>query len=340
MSKAKEAMEFNLENIKYCLFAEPAWMRQSYGIPVSAQPPIRYTQLPYIMHSGLTQWGKVFKGCYNVPDAKELDNYNVVHMNYTPSNVGKLSYLHKLIDGRPIKKVVNIDHAVDLWGMNGFVELNQMLDELQLADHLFAVESTMANTISKLMDRYVAVIPHPTDTEMVRKNFVSVDGKKNHEGEMAITVFFHAYDKNWLLITNLLNKLKKEKNILAVAVGALENFPAFFRNTFDLLYNRVSFSDAMKLIAMSDVVIDTALTHSYGRVPIECACLDTPCITNETVESGVMLFPCLAVDIFDMDWLALSIDSAKNAKPPFGYKRYGYEESAKKFLDMLNGGQL
>lgn len=333
-------MEFTLENIKYCLFAEPGWMRQSYGIPITAQPPVRYTQLPYIMHSGLTQWGKIFKGHYNVPDANELDNYNVMHMNYTPTAVGKLTYLHKIIDGRDIKKVVNIDHAIDLWAMNGFVELNQMLDELQLADHLFAVESTMANTMSALLDRYVAVIPHPTDVDMIRKNFI-VDEKSVTKGdEKVIVVFFHSYDKNWLLMTNFLNQLKKKENIIAIAIGALENFPAFFRNTFDLLYNRVSFSDTMKVVARADLVIDTAVTHSYGRVPIECACLNVPCIAHRTVESANILFPELVVDIFDLDDIKSAIDRAGKIGDDFNYKLYSYNSSADKFLDMLNGGEL
>jgi len=189
------------------------------------------------MHSGLTHWGKIFKGDYHIPNYDEIENYDVIHINYTPSNIGKVKYIHKLINGRDTKIVLNIDHAVDLWAANGFVEINQMIDEIKLADHLFSVETVMASTMTELLDREVHLIPHPTDVEMIRKNFYR---KKTSGKGISITVFIHSYDKNWLLITNLISQLKEEMDISAIAVGSLDNLPAFFRNTFDMLYNRVS----------------------------------------------------------------------------------------------------
>lgn len=339
-------MIYTRENLRYCLFAEPGWIRQSYTIPGSAKPPFRWTQLPSIMHSGLTQWGKAFKGNYNVPDAEELDNYDVVHINYTPSNVGKLRYLKKLIDGRNVKIVVNIDHAIDLWGANGFTEINQMYDELQLADHIFCVESTMAESVGKLLGRIVYRIPHPTDTEMLRRNFLINKEEKEKAGDLAVTVFFHAYDKNWLLVSNLLNKMKKEDDrIIALAIGATEGMPAFFRNTFDMIYNRIDFKTTMNLVARSDVVIDTAVTHSYGRVPIEAACLGVPCVTHEFVESGAILFPQLNVDIYNVndtfEAIYRAADLVESGSQVYKVNPdlvYSYDATAEKFLSMINGG--
>lgn len=332
-------MIYTRENIKYLLFAEPNWLRQSYGIPQTTTPPLKWVHLPRIMHSGLTQWGKVFKGCYDIPRPDNLDNYNVVHINYTPSNVGKLEYLHNLIgDSNDIKIVVNIDHAIDLWGMNGFIEIHSCLDELQLANHIFSVEQTMADTLSVLLERKVYTIPHPTDTEMIRENFLIEDKEKNESGEIAIAVFFHSYDKNWLLVTNLLNQLKKERDVLALAIGATENFPAFFRRTFDIIYNRVDFATTMKVLAKCDIAIDTAVTHSYGRVPIEAACLGVPCITDRKVESGCVLFSNDDIDIFNIDKIKNGIDFHldNNGNDLYNYEHYGYDRSSDRFITMLN----
>jgi len=325
-------MKYTKENIKYCLLAHPDWIRQSYGIPPTVKPPYKWSNLPRIMHSGLTQWGKVFKGDYDLPNVETVENYNVIHVNYTPSNAGKVKYLKKIIDGRDIKIVINVDHAIDLWGANGFVEINQMIDEINLADHIFGVESTMCDSLSVLIGRHVHCIPHPTDIEMIQKNFKKREGK---DEEFAITVFFHTYDKNWLLITNLIILLKEDHNIIASAVGATDGFPAAFRNAFDMNYNRVSFSDAMKIIALSDVVIDTAVTHSYGRVPIECSALGVPCIGDSKIESIRKLHNYGMVDIFNIMEIEQVI---YNEKVPSDCSEYGYDRSAEKFLSMLNSG--
>jgi hypothetical protein len=93
------------------------------------------------------------------------------------------------------------------------------------------------------------------------------------------------------------------------------------------------FEALMEVVARVDCVIDTAATSSYGRIGVECAALQTPCIANERVAS-----PTLQTDIFNaksiVSWLK---EVFADYRPLLDANRYSYAKSRKAFEGMIYG---
>jgi hypothetical protein len=330
--------------MRYCLYAEPEWVIQSYGLnPNVIGGIISHEILPRIFHSGLTNWGRVFKGCYHVPKSiAEYQMFDVIHVNMTPHGVGTVKRIKSdiaRIDGVKPKVVVNVDHAINMW--EGFGNMEWFLTDVNAADYVFCVHSIMANALSSLLNRCVYTIPHPTELEQFSE---LVEPEKFDIP--TVCVMLHSYDQNCLIATEVLNQLRKEHKIQCIAIGNANRNKEYLKWNYDQYIPGMPFASLMRVLSMCSVVIDTAITHSYGRVPVECAAIGTPCITGNTVESGRILWPELVVDIMDaksirsklemmlFDNLELLDNMIRTAKEDVVH--YGYQSCREMFEGMLN----
>jgi len=285
----------NENNLKYLLYADPQWIVNSFiGMPTN-KSVMRKEDFPGIIQTGMIQWVNAFDGDIGMPSLAQLRSYDIIHLNMPPSNFGKARFIKSFV-GKDTKVVINIDHAIDLWHSTGYTRMDILLKEINAVDLTFCTESTASNSLEVFFDKTIPRIPHPVDLDGLSEiRFNKITDKK----EKHIVVVGHRYDLNWLLPTMAVSKYKADSNesLLTTYIGALPDNPFDIYDSFDMVHPHMPFMDMMDYINSADVVIDTAITKSYGRVPCECAALGTPCISNDSNESGKTLFPSLNVDI-------------------------------------------
>ena len=327
--------------MRYLLYAYPDWLIQSYKLnPELEKDPIKHSALPRLMHSGLTNWMRVFEGVGDVPnDISQYQRYDVIHMNMTTHNVGYVKRLRshfEMLDTEPPKIVVNPDYAPEMWYFDGRTDL--FLEDVSKADRVFTVHPTISRTLSELLGKHVYTVPHPTDVTLMKKELGKVRETDPLEGR-TLLVIAHSYDRNYLIPTWLIKMMQATVDFKAVMVGKIEREHMFLKTVYDEFYEVLPFPALINLIARVDCVIDTSILHSYGRVPVECAAVGTPCITHPTVYSGQVLFPDLQTDLLDARGLRHMIErvfegDCSLARDP---EYFGYEQSRTRFLNMVEG---
>ena len=329
--------------MRYCLYAEPEWIKQSYGLNPKMEGRIFWDKLPRLLHSGLTNWARVFEGWYSIPTtAAELNEYDVIHTNMTQHGIGSVKKIKanmKRAGNTNLKVVVNVDHAINMW--QAFEPFGTMLEDVNMADHVFCVHPIMADSLGVFLDRKIHVIPHPTSLDMFK------EFQQDKFDKPTVTVVSHSYDRNYLIMSEMLIALRKKRpDLQTIFIGKMED-RTYIKWNYDEYFEMVPFPALMRIISASHVIIDTAVTHSYGRVPVECAALGTPCIGGTNIEAVNVLWPDLGVDIFNAKQLSDKVDDmlfgdqecikaiVDNAQEKVA--RYGYPESKKAFEVMLAG---
>jgi hypothetical protein len=329
--------------MRYCLYAEPEWVKQSYNLNPQMQGAIPYTALPRIFHSGLTNWAMVFEGVYNVPNTMvEYGSYDVIHVNMTPHGVGNIKKIKADIARLESKKplvIANVDHAINMW--EGFGNFEWFIQDLLLADRLFCVHPLMSDTLSTYINRPVCTIPHPTNLDQ----FDELRSEQRFDIP-TVVVFVHSYDVNVLIVTEALKALKRKYKFQILLIGNAERKKEYVKWNYDQYIPGLPFHQFAKIVGMCNVAIDTAITHSYGRVGVESAALGVPCIGNFTVESIKRLWPELVVDVFNAKQITEKVESVlfgdqehrqdiiRTAQE--GVVMYGYPACKQVFEDMIN----
>ena len=323
--------------MRYCLFSSKDWLIQSYGLRPDLADPISADKLPRVLHSGLTNWARALGGVYSMPVSFEaLAKYDVVHVNVPPSGVKTLFKLRRLIDAmdaeiRPLL-VANPDQAIEMW--ESFSRFDLFLDSLRCADRIFCVHPVMSATLGALLDREVWTIPHPTDVTTLRE----VYGATEKYPDPMVLVMAHSYDQNYLIVTEALRALKRDIPALkCVLIGRMQKDPITVGSFYDEMFEALPFDQVMHLVAMSTCVIDTAFTHSYGRIGVECAALNVPCIGDVNVESVLKLhrYP---IDIYNANQIMDAVKACcTGGGAVMSPDAYDYEHSADAFKEMCYG---
>ena len=114
---------------------------------------------------------------------------------------------------------------------------------------------------------------------------------------------------------------------------------------FQYTVNGLPYPQFMEMLSHSKIVTDSYhKMHSYGRIPVECACLRTPIVSTDWVTSATELWPETTVPAGDVlaqrDMAQRLIDDPKFYKEvaDLAYDRVescGYENSLKNFIEMI-----
>ena len=329
------------EKIKYLLYAEPQWLVNSFpGLPTN-KTVMRKEDFPQPMQTGLFQWINVFDGDVGTPELKELKDYDIIHMNLPPTNYGKARFIKEYV-GNKTKVVVNIDHAIDLWHTNGYNRIDILKKEIESVDLAFCTEINASNMLSEIFGIRIPTIPHPVDYKYL-SNIKKIEGKETKH----IIVVSHRYDLNWLIPMLSVNSylIKNKDKYLTTFVGALPDNPFDIYDSFDIVHSALPFSQMIEYLNSADLVVDTAITRSYGRIVLECASMRVPCITNKSVMLGRELFNDLSIDIYNikemhsaMAWV-LKTNQNSTDKSVYGsvsnVERYSAENSKERLLGYL-----
>ncbi len=249
--------------------------------------------------SGLFLWSKAFemygsKGNISTIWRKEdLEEYDIVHVNYTPSNIQLPSIIkQELGNSSSTKLIVNIDLDVRYWGFNWSYYLNILTNELRLADAVFHVEPVGAGILEHMIDRKVSILPHPVDV-------TNIYNYMRKEREPIIGTIFHRYFPNTIIPFTAQKNIQLRRVLFAFRPVEKKTVVAN-AGMFDQILTTRSFIDNLNEVSKCAIGCDLYEGFTYGRSIIELAALGVPTVCSSTISASGKLFPFTSVDPFDI----------------------------------------
>jgi len=269
----------------------------------------------------------------------KLDQYDIIFVGISrPELQGNLMSLirEELGVNSKTKVVANVDYAVEMWPMA--FNATHLRHELDKADYIFAAEKSMVSHLKALMNnRTIHYFSHPTDLRTLKKLGQPIEGRQNRN--LAI---IHRYDNNWM---DMYIATKDLKGIETYAVLLDPGIQVECLPYFQFTVNGLPYPQFMEMLSHSRICMDSYhKMHSYGRMPVECACLRVPIVSTDWVTSATEIWPEITVpagDIFAQREMAQRlIDDPAFYKTvtDLAYDRVeacGYEASMHNFLKML-----
>jgi glycosyltransferase involved in cell wall biosynthesis len=305
-----------------------------------------------LFSSGLFAWVEAFarygrEAIMSADIKKEnLENYDVIHVNYTPTNETYITALrNELGEHSDTKIVANVDFGKMMWNSTDPLV---MKDQLSRADLVFHVESTGAKTLERLLGRKVYTIPHPTNVEDLKKGFTA-------ERSPVITCQYHRYSDTWTDYYYGLMNIKKEYDVST----ALLNYeaPKGERGPkvpiicmFNKLVMKLPYATYIDLYLRHSLVnVDITYDYTFGRGEIDAAALKIPTIGSYTIEAQRNLWPELAVtpgkewELEERMRTILDNDEFREEMAQQGYERceaYSLKSSYEKIVTALEEEKL
>lgn len=251
-----------------------------------------------IQLSGLYQWANVFekyglKGTIRPCWRKEdLEDYDIVHINYTPSNIQLPTVIKEELGDSSTKIVLNVDLDTSLWSRNWAPHITNMINEIKMADVVFHVEPVGQGLVQQLIDSPVNLCPHPVDVSGLYDYILPLE-----EREDMIGTIFHRYTGE--TITQYLSQKNIPLRRTLFGMQPQERKLAASQRMYDQLLFQMKFPYFIKELAKSRMGCDLYDGFSFGRVPIEFAALGIPAVISNRIGSS-WLFPYTTVDPYDV----------------------------------------
>jgi len=321
-------MLYTPDNIKYCLLTWDYFENQHVSQYISPSTPIPIT--------GLFNWSILFNGSRTFPRSKtDFEKFNLLHVNVTQKNLPLLSKIIPLINQSVTKLLINIDYAIDMWSQT-FPHPELLLQEIDKADYIFAVEPSMADLLSHSLKRKIACIPHPCPSHLIEKY-------RTHDRQKKIMISTHRYDSNFQLPYFATRDLP-DKWYTSI-LGASNNIDSVL-HLYDECQGVLTFEETIKYISRHYAIIETHTLNSYGRTTIEAAVLGVPCIGMKNLESMNRCFPtliynslCPVTRIHKLINTLISDSDFYSSVCSFAIEKslyYSYDNCKKLMLDFLN----
>ena len=313
------------EEIKYCLLAFDHTEAIDDNDHGNRQLPI----------SGLYNWANALRGKRSFPRTpEEFEKFNLFHINITSKN---LFLLPTFLKNKPssAKLLLNVDFSVELWNQN-FAYPDLFLEQINKADYIFAVEPLMAEILSNSLHRYIPCIPHPLDTEGLKKY-------RTNDRINQIGVSLHRYDNNFLLPYFAVKDFAPEYQSLLL--GSTTSSKQGFLHMYDFILENCKFEEMISKISSLYLMYETYTIHSYGRLSAECAVLGIPCVGTHAVYSIKKCFPDLTTNINDIPKQKSLIKKLINDKEFYSEvamkavklsEYYSYKNCVKLLRELLN----
>lgn len=246
-----------------------------------------------IQLSGLYQWANVFKGdiepYWRIED---LEKYDIVHINYTPSNIQLPTVIKDALKDSSTKIVLNVDLDVALWSRNWAPHIINMVHEIKLADIVFHVEPVGQSLVHKLTNKPVHLCPHPVDVNGLYDYILPLENREDMIGTI-----FHRYTGETM--TQYLSQKDIPLRRVLFGIHEHETKLAAKQIMYDQFISQMTFPEYIKEIAKSRMGCDLYDGFSYGRAPIEFAALGIPSVVSNRIGSS-WLFPYTIIDPFNV----------------------------------------
>ncbi len=293
--------------------------------------------------SGLYLWSRAFqkysgKGSIELFWRKEdLEDYDIVHVNYTPSNIQLPGVIRdQLGDSSSTKLVINVDLDTHYWGVNFGHNINDFIRELKLADYLFHVESKGAESLEMLLNREIHINPHPVDVSGIYDYMLK-------EREPVIGTIFHRYFPN-TVVPFLVQREIPLRRVLFGYVPVGKQSVVANAGMYDQIVPLQGFKKHLQEVAKCAIGCDLYEGHTYGRTIVELAALGIPTVCSSTIEAGHRLFPQTTVGPYDIhearQRLTLLHEDQEFANSVIieankACSYYSLENSYKRFVEMI-----
>ena len=297
------------------------------------------------MIGGFYNWHRTFgkNGFFNLFKAKEgrLKEYDIIFIGMSRPELEDrcaTQIREELGDSSDTKLVVCIDYAVELW--QGTFQPRALEYELKAADMVFVSEPCMQNHVQALLkgEKPVHHIPHPSQIDHLSKLEEPYDMRDED-----IVVIIHRYDNNWLAPFLVTDKIGYNTH----AVCLDNNLGVHLYPFFKYIEQGKEFTQYLSWLAKKKLVVDSYhKIHTYGRSPVDCACIGVPCIGTNWTWAQKKLWPDLTVEpgyVYDQRLLVKKImededfyhSCVEKAKAQLDY--FSYENRKKDFLTKLYG---
>ena len=249
--------------------------------------------------SGLFLWSSAFKKYGSIGDIEpywridDLEKYDIVHVNYTPSNVQIPMLIKQELKDSSTKLVLNVDLDVSKWSPVWANQFISMIHELKLADIVFHVEPMGQIAIQKLTGVNVHLCPHPVDVSSLYDHILPLEEREN-----IIGTIFHKYTLDSM--TQYLAQKDIPIRKVLFGVPPVNKKIVAQLGMYDQLISQLNFQDYIKEIVKSRIGCDLYDGYSYGRAPIEFAALGIPSVVSNRIGSS-WLFPYTVIDPYNIN---------------------------------------
>ena len=247
--------------------------------------------------SGLYLWSNAFEkfgkeGKIDIFWRKEdLEDFDIVHINYTPSNIQLPSVIREELGNSSSTKIVmNVDLDISQMSASWAYHTPNMVRELKMADTVFHVEPKGAEILSQLLDREVKINPHPIDVSTMYDYI-----KK--EREPLIATLFHRYTGSTLIQYIAQRNIPLRRALFGYTPIGKQAAVAN-AGMFDQILMYMSFPEYIEEMSKAVMGCDLYSGYSYGRATIEMAALGIPAVVSNTIAAS-HLFPETSVHPFD-----------------------------------------
>lgn len=223
---------------------------------------------------------------------EDLENFDVVHINYTPSNIQLPTVVREQLGkSSSTKLIINMDLDVSRLSPNWAYHLTSMVNEMRMADILFHVEPKGAEILSHLIEMPFIVNPHPVDVTRLYDYI-------RDEREPIIASIYHRYT------ADTLTQYIAQKNIplrrVLFGYNAGKHQYVANQGMYDQIMPYMQFKEHVLEISKASIGCDLFNGYAYGRVPIEFAGLGIPAVVSNTIGAAEVLYPHTSVDPFDV----------------------------------------
>lgn len=300
-----------------------------------------------LMISGFYNWPLVFGGNYSAFQVVEdkLNSYDIIFVGISPLELhGQLiSQIRERLTNKNTKVVACVDYSSEMWQdpsmRNNPFNIDALRLELEKCDFIFSAETSMKSRLQALLpERTIHHFPHPTNIGALKALAVESEDKLDQAFYL-----IHRYDNNVYDMYSVARGVKGIKNVAICLDGNIMiDCLRFFKRAQQGKQYRLFIQD----LAKARIVVDSYhKIHSYGRTPVECACLRTPIVSTDWVTSARDLWPKCTVaagDIKaqqDMVNRLLSDQDFYNEVVEYAWNKvneYDYESSYHNFMNMVN----
>ena len=272
------------------------------------RPKVKYLQTVANRHhareANAIQWsGQVKTGVWNWVDCldgqakamKDIDNLDGVDVAFCQVSGHQFDYISRLrAMAKDTQIVACVDYALEWWhSFPPFPSL--LLDQLNAADHVFAVEPRQARLLQSLLQRPVPVIPHPAKTEVIKEFYVLPENREgaivvSHRDVQTVPAYWMLHDQG-LSIHGM-------GPHLATLDGPTVSFAASQFDTIDV--EHLSGKDAVLRMASKRIAVDSYSHSVSGRSTIELAALGVPTVGSRNIHAMTQLFPMTCIEQGDI----------------------------------------
>lgn len=202
-----------------------------------------------------------------------------------------------------IKIVAHVDYGVQLWHspmLKEFFGPHPLARILNNVDVIFTAEPVMGEWIHALTGRPVYHIPHPTNVMALKQLQDNLEDKYNHKNmkENSVRCLIHRYDNNWIapfiVCETTINKKDPDSPMVVyIAMDGSQQFVTELRSMGCEFVEMGSPHQAwLEKLSRTRVMVDSYHSIStYGRSPVECACMKTPIVGSDITYLQPILFP-------------------------------------------------